>query len=129
MNHMLINKSIVNAKMFNAKMPNNTINKKIDALNKKIAALNKKTAALDIKTTALDTQTTALDTQTTALFTSQDANLIAKMLLAEKTRYEKSKISTRLTLIELYKIESDATKRKHLIRLIHSAINHSAIKS
>lgn len=134
MNNLLVNKSASNAKMVNAKMSDTTINKKIAVLNKKIdiqiAALNKKTATLNTKTATLNTQTAELITSQADnvrilenFNTSQDSNLIAKMLLAEKTRYEKSKISTRLTLIELYKIESDATKRNHLIRLINRAIN------
>ena len=46
-----------------------------------------------------------------------------KILLAGKATDEKRRISMRLTLIELYKIEPDATKRIGLMRLINNTIN------
>ena len=137
MNHMLVNKSMSNAKMVNAKMVNAKMVINV-AINKKIVQLNKK---IDIKTATLNTKIANLiisqDVKLNAkvkiledLNIIQDANLFnnfrildEKMFLAEKTSNEKSKISMRLSLIDLYKIESDSTKRKQLILLINKAIN------
>jgi hypothetical protein len=139
MNHMLINKSMINAKMINAKMinakminakmVNNTIHKKIAELSKKIATLNTKTDKLNI---SQDVNLNAKVKILEDLNIRQDANLFynfgildEKLVLADKTRDEKSKISMRLSLIDLYKIERNFTKRNQLIILIDSAINHS----
>jgi hypothetical protein len=121
MNHMLVNKSMSNSKKFGANLVtikminnrlkninnrllnnNNNINKKTVELNKKIDDLNKN----QVKN--LNDNINRLD---------------SKLSLAEKATDEKRKISMRLTLIELYKIELDATKRIGLMRLINNTIN------
>ena len=121
MNHMLVNKSMSNSKKFGANLVtvkmlnnrlkyinnrllnnNNNINKKMVELNNKIDDSNK-------------TQVKNLN---------DNVNILdAKILLAGKTTEEKRRIGMRLTLIELYKIELDATKRIGLMYLINRTIN------
>jgi hypothetical protein len=128
MNHMLVNKSMSNSKMFNSKLVTvNMLNNRLKNINNKILNTNNR---------ILNTNNRILNTNNNINKKIDDSNknqvknltdnvnrLDAKLSLAEKATDEKRRISMRLTSIELYKIESDATKRIGLMRLINNTIN------